>query len=447
MPSEPRKPERLFVSHISDEAGVAELLRKQIEEDFIGQVDLFTSSDISSIAAGEEWLSAIQNALRDSAAVLVLCSANSVTRPWVQFELGAAWMKQMRIIPICHSGMEPDDLPMPLTRLQGVRLGTEAGVQRLYQAVGDLLGWPKVPQPKDLQKFLDAVNAVETPRDHIQQFERYIDIILPKPGTLEGDTIPESAKIESNADSLEIFGFTGTTRRTWGDICKQARKIPDTRWLTQLQHCVRKAGRDEIFRPVQAIYHAEGASYQPQLAKKEAMPDGSCRYHVHFVETTVAPLTEVQNDFGLLATLLRLGLRFRYEVVEHFQRSLNAAKAKPKPQQPAELERILTLLRGAIELIEHDALSRGAENFDPDAVTALFEDECEQREMAEIQALWPDTRTLLFRTEPPLKAADVELGVARLREANFRFMRLATKRYHEMVSSRWGVQMRGSIAA
>jgi hypothetical protein len=436
-----RKPRRLFVSHISEEAEVARLLKQEMEEDFLGQVKLFTSSDIGSISAGEEWLTSVQQALSKAAAMLVLCSKSSISRPWVQFELGAAWMKRKRIIPICHSGMRVDELPMPLTGLQGVQLGVEAGVQRLYEGVADVLGWPKVPQPRNLARFLSSVAEFENRfQNPVQQFERYIDIVIPRPGIVDGDRIADTTRIESNDVSMELFGLIGAAGRTWLDICKAARKTADTRWLIQLQRCIQKASHNVVFRPVQAIYHTERGSYQPQLAKKEMLPDGSCRYHVHFVETTVAPLTEVQNDFGLLATLLRLGLRFRYEVIEHYQKAIKAVRIKPNHQRGPEMERVLLLLRGAIEIIENDALSRGAQNFDPDAVAALFEQEDEQHQIVAMQSTWNDTRALLFRNEPPLTAAEIEDGMTRLRDMNRRFMCLATKRYHEMVSTRWGAQ-------
>src|SRR5262245_36776399 len=87
-----REPTTVFVSHISEEGDIAALLKLMIEEDFIGQVKLFASSDITSIRGGENWLDAIRDGIGKSAAVLVLCSHASVQRPWVQFEIGAAWI-------------------------------------------------------------------------------------------------------------------------------------------------------------------------------------------------------------------------------------------------------------------------------------------------------------------------------------------------------------------
>ena len=438
MPPVAQHPTRLFVSHISEEGEIAQLLKETMEEDFLRLVECFTSSDIGSISAGEDWLSAVEQAMNEAAAVIVLCSKASVQRPWVQFELGAAWMKQVPIIPVCYSGMTIDELQMPLSRLQAVELGTARGLERLYQGVAKVSQLAQAPQLRDLPGILQRVAELESRfhRDPVQQFERYVDIVIPPPGRLESATIPDAMKVESNDASMELFGLIGDAGRTWRDICNAARKKADTRWLGQLQQCVYLASRNEVFRPVQAIYHTDRGSYQPQLAKKEIDPDGTARFHVHFVETVVAPLTEVQNDFGLLATLLRLGLRFRYEVLERYQKLARAARADPGSRQAAEQE-LLGHLRSAIEIIETDALSRGAENIDREAVAALFEHQEDQDEMAELQDAWDESRAQLFKDDPSPTAQEVDDIITRMREMNFRFMRLATRRFHEMVSARW----------
>ena len=436
MPAQ--NPTRLFVSHISEEAEIAALLKQTIEEDFLDLVKLFQSSDIGSIVAGDDWLAAVQQALQDAAAVIVLCSHASIHRPWVQFELGAAWSRQVPIIPLCHSGLRAAELPMPLSRKEAVELAAPEGFARLYQAIASLIDLQRIPVPGNLpelqQRFTQLAQRFQ--QAGVQQFERYIDIVIPPPGRLESAAIPMTTRVESNDVSLELFGLVGSAGRTWADIVRAASKTPDKRWLAELQHCVQKASQNELFRPVQAVYHAEEASYQPQLAKKECLADGSARFHVHFVETVVAPLMEIQNDFGLLATLGRLGLRFRYEVIERYPKLVRAAAVEcPDPQAAAT--HVLLKLRGAIEVIENDALSRGAENIDAEAVAALFEQHEDQEEMAAIQQIWSTNRAALFKDDPRPNAQEVDNIIGPMRECNFRFMRLATRRYHEMICARW----------
>ena len=59
----------LFVSHISEEAEYAALLKEMIQSDFLDLAKCFTSSDIGSIGAGENWLTAVERAMGDAKAV------------------------------------------------------------------------------------------------------------------------------------------------------------------------------------------------------------------------------------------------------------------------------------------------------------------------------------------------------------------------------------------
>src|SRR5215831_5869397 len=305
----PANVKRIFVSHISEEAEIAALLRDMIERDFLGLVDLFASSASDGIAAGQRWLDSIEKALKGASIGLILCSKSSVQRPWVQFELGAAWMRRIPLIPVCHSGMTVNDLQMPLSLLQAVELSSPIGLQKLYRAIAKELD-ANVPALSDMDARLKHIDEVEAPfrRAGTQQYEHSIDVVIPPPGRLTSDAIPERARVVSDARSLDIFGLAAGDRWTWKDIVRSAERVSDRRWLKQLQESIHLASRDETFAPVQAIFHTpKPRSYQPQLARKEVTYEGEARFHVHFVETVVAPLMEVQNEFGLMATLLRLG--------------------------------------------------------------------------------------------------------------------------------------------
>lgn len=130
---------RAFLSHISEEAGAASVLKNALDRDFLGMLKVFVSSDTESISAGEDWLESIQQAIMQSTMVIVLCSPESVYRPWIQFEAGAAWMRDIPIIPICHRDLKVADLPMPLSLRQGLALNDPKGLERLYRRIADTL--------------------------------------------------------------------------------------------------------------------------------------------------------------------------------------------------------------------------------------------------------------------------------------------------------------------
>jgi len=97
----------IFISHISEEAALATWLKKQLLETFLNHPAIFVSSDGNTIQAGAIWLDELSNSLQKAQVGLVLCSQESVTRPWVNFEAGAIWLRGILLVPICHSNLSP----------------------------------------------------------------------------------------------------------------------------------------------------------------------------------------------------------------------------------------------------------------------------------------------------------------------------------------------------
>jgi hypothetical protein len=165
---------RAFISHISEEATVAAGLKDALDRDFLGILDVFVSSDGESIAAGEDWLRSIDEALRSSTLLITLCSPVSIRRPWINFEAGAAWMLNVPIIPLCHAGLTPRDLPMPLSLRQGLSLGDAEHLRRLYTRVADVLNCRVPVRPfEELAKELsDLSGLIKTDgQEQVRQLE------------------------------------------------------------------------------------------------------------------------------------------------------------------------------------------------------------------------------------------------------------------------------------
>lgn len=149
----------IFVSHISQEAKLASVLKEQIVAAFGSAVKVFVSSDFESIDAGADWLGSIQSALSVASLELIVCSRLSITRPWVNFELGAAWLKKIPIIPICHSGLQPGDLPMPYSALNAVQVDQEQGLRKLFARIAKATGID--PANTDFEGLVATVQEFE----------------------------------------------------------------------------------------------------------------------------------------------------------------------------------------------------------------------------------------------------------------------------------------------
>jgi len=162
---------RIFISHITDEAKLAGIFKKCLQRDFLGLVDVFVSSDEASIDAGENWLEAIKSALETTSLELILCSKASVKRPWINFEAGAGWLKGIHIIPICHTGLKPDNLPMPLNVLHGIEAGEVSGIRRLYRLVAKTIKC-QVPDAA----YINIANEIkEFERSYLREMKLVVD--------------------------------------------------------------------------------------------------------------------------------------------------------------------------------------------------------------------------------------------------------------------------------
>ncbi|MDK0669362.1 toll/interleukin-1 receptor domain-containing protein [Clostridium perfringens] len=149
----------VFISHITEEKDLAYKVKELIEESFLEMMEVFVSSDGESIGAGARWLDNITDSLNNCSIELILCSPESVKRPWVNFEAGAGWVRSIPVIPLCHSGMKPEKLPIPLNMLQAINLNEVSGLKLLAPVLATAINsrTPKI----DFGDFIDYVKEFE----------------------------------------------------------------------------------------------------------------------------------------------------------------------------------------------------------------------------------------------------------------------------------------------
>lgn len=156
----------IFISHITEEAPIALLLKEFIEQQFLGLKTVFASSNVHDLTPGNRWLEKIEDALKESEIMLVICSPSSLTRPWINFEAGCAWMKGMEIIPICHSGQRKDLLPHPFSELQALQLEDSNCGKLLLQALCKHFRITRVPAfdaNATYEKIREAMATISVP--------------------------------------------------------------------------------------------------------------------------------------------------------------------------------------------------------------------------------------------------------------------------------------------
>lgn len=170
----------LFISHITEEKELANELKKFLENKFSDKLDVFVSSNEHSIELGQDWLDRITFSLKNCFIELILCSCESVKRPWINFEAGAGWARENNnVIPICHSGMLPANLPLPLNLLQGISCSSLLDLQKLIKLIAEKLNLEK--PSLECHDFIDFTKSFEEKYTYWNtvntNIEEFLDII------------------------------------------------------------------------------------------------------------------------------------------------------------------------------------------------------------------------------------------------------------------------------
>lgn len=178
----------LFLSHIHEEKALALLFKSALEEEFSGFVEVFVSSDGTSIPAGANFLKKIEDGLADCVAGIYLISPFSVKRNWVNFELGAVWMRsvlnvrqglgEIPALPFCHSGASPGNLPSPLNNLNGVEANISARLEFAFASIQAAVGG-KGRLRTDFDALASSVRAFEAKYILEENMERALSLFFP----------------------------------------------------------------------------------------------------------------------------------------------------------------------------------------------------------------------------------------------------------------------------
>jgi len=153
-------PLQVFLSHSSIDGKIADALQTLLYDLFGKGVAVEFSSDQKAgggIPPGEKWLPWINEKIGAADKTYVLLTPNSMNKPWVLWESGAAagvalaGQKTSPVVPITF-GISNDDIPSPFASTQHVKGDTKeaGGILRLLQDLNKDLGHPLTDKAFDL---------------------------------------------------------------------------------------------------------------------------------------------------------------------------------------------------------------------------------------------------------------------------------------------------------
>jgi hypothetical protein len=125
---------QIFISHAVANRNIARTLSEALEaarED----VSTFVASRPGDIRADENWLGGIERALKEADAYIILLTPESVLRPWVNFESGAAWYLQRQLIFVRIQALSIEDIPLPISSRQVYALDDKKQLLAVFNAL------------------------------------------------------------------------------------------------------------------------------------------------------------------------------------------------------------------------------------------------------------------------------------------------------------------------
>lgn len=125
----------VFISHITEDATLAQALQGALRAYLGDAVPVFVSSDYHSIRSGDDWHERIVSALRSHAVTITLITPSSCSRPWINYEAGVADGAENLLIPVVARGFKEGDLRPPLMRRHARSLAKRDAVEALLRDV------------------------------------------------------------------------------------------------------------------------------------------------------------------------------------------------------------------------------------------------------------------------------------------------------------------------
>lgn len=207
----------IFLSHIHEEKNLALLIQKAIEEEFSGFVDVFVSSDGKSILAGTNFLKRIGEMLQNASGAIFLISHRSVQRNWINFELGAIWIRGVNdviipAIPFCHSGIAPKDLPPPLNSLNAIQANDEYQLEQAFYSLQEAFE-VKRKLKTDFSTLSEKIKDIERKNILCSRLARIISIFV---GNKFFELLPQWEKFTKG--STVEFRKSGIGNSTIGEL-------------------------------------------------------------------------------------------------------------------------------------------------------------------------------------------------------------------------------------
>lgn len=287
----------IFISHKSEDAGIAITIQDKLEVLGGSQVKCFVSE---KIPYGLDWFDKIRESLKSADVLLFLFTTSDKTWDWPLYEVGLATdlsnLESCSVVTLYSPGAKP---PAPIKHIQAVE-ATEKGVRALLINIfctnhifncDEPLN-PKLRESDLLARTAEEISFLFESRPAREEcFTFFFKIIVPS-GIVDREEIPIEALIEPSSSALELFSLYAQPPKsdfwTWQDILdayKRSEHAKNLIWIEDLGERMYWANQGSTLKETRSTLIApkDGETYRPLLHKAEFRSDRSTVFEVLLV--------------------------------------------------------------------------------------------------------------------------------------------------------------------
>ncbi len=413
---------------------------------------------------GRPYKDLIHAALEDTHWFFLLLPDASIDRSWTMFEAGffrRSMQPGDRLICIHHPTVKPAGPLEDFERVVAKKDDLIALYKRLLCEPGAVPGMGPINSritDAHLNQQVDTLIEWIQPTPELKRhyYVSYIDIKLDQTHPINTREELISAPVVAGNDVDRIFGSSLVMSEriqdearvekaqaehnvTLKSIIGSATEIAGHAvWLDALTKTIVAIFNDKEPLSMEAIIHGkDGKVYQPvlQTVRRRSYDNALVSAHISLHEKINIPIRRAPSPLEALSTALRLGYRFRWEVIEEFRNVESSADVR--------------LIEHALERMEQESRERnlikpeaaGPEGLRQMPLVRVFKEE-DQEAVVQMYQAWEKLRShrgdgRLDKAFKEHNAIEVGLCLEELDRTNRHFMRMGAKRFAELVERYW----------
>ena len=381
-------PASIFISHRAEYGRVARDLKEAIQKTSEGRIEVFLSEDIPR---GERWRPSIEEHLRDAQSLFLIYGAAYEDWSWCFYEAGYfAAVDPKASARRIYCVMRPEcAVPGPLSELQMVA-NTEdliEGLTGIYQANSikfDAVALRSTVVRLEKGLFGKLSEFEGFPRVHFSVQDAELS------GKAE---IPGSALLFGEDSILGDLFTIGSSSVPWADILALSNTtVGDqnflSKWVDETTKIILAARKNQFISPQTVLIGRGGRRFRTVLDRARIQGDGTFCCEFLAIDEVGGPTVGLSSQQLTLLTSIRMGFRFRGELIQKFPNDFLALSNEDRQQRIQEIPRI-------IENLTIESKTRGDINLDD--LHAAFDDG-ESERMQKLVSYWPFLKEEMFRS-------------------------------------------------